>query len=237
MPETGTLYLVATPIGNLEDITVRARRVLSEVPVIACEDTRHTGLLLARLGIDRAGRRLVAYHDVNERRQAPALIAMLQGGQDCALVTDAGTPGISDPGYRVVSLARESGIPVVPVPGPCAAIAALSASGLPSDRFTFLGFTAPKSARRERQFRTLNPEQGTCIFYVPARNLAQVLDELGGAQPACRVVVARELTKLFEEFVSGTPAACRQALAGRAIKGEVTLLVSLPRDAAGPGEG
>jgi len=225
--DPGTLYLVATPIGNLEDITVRARRVLTEADVIACEDTRHTGLLLSRLEIDRAGRRLLAYHDVNERRQAPVLLGLLREGLDCALVTDAGTPGISDPGYRVASQAREAGIPVVPIPGPCAAVAALSASGLPSDRFTFLGFTAPKSARRERQFRELHPEQGTCIFYVPARNLDQVLDELGRAHPACRVVIARELTKLYEEFIQGTPASCRAAIAGRSVKGEVTLLVHL----------
>ncbi len=223
--ETGTLFLVATPIGNLEDITVRARRILSEAPIIACEDTRHTGLLLSRLGIDRAGRRMVAYHDVNERRQAPVLLALLREGQDCALVSDAGTPGISDPGYRVVSAAREAGIPVVPIPGPCAAVAALSASGLPTDRFTFLGFVAPKSARRERQFGELHSEQGTCIFYVPARNLVKVLGELDRAQPDARVVVARELTKLFEEFLSGTPAGCLDVLQGRSVKGEVTLMV------------
>ncbi len=234
--DVGTLYLVATPIGNLEDLTPRARRILTDVPVIACEDTRHTGLLLSRLGIDRAGRRLLAYHDVNERRQAPILIGLLQSGQDCALVSDAGTPGISDPGFRVVRAAREFGIPVVPIPGPCAAVAALSASGLPTDRFTFLGFVAPKSARRERQFRELRPSQGTCIFYVPARNLGQVLDELAAARPGCRVVIARELTKVFEEFLIGTPAECRGRLAGRSVKGEVTLLVHLADDDAPPPE-
>ena len=235
--DCGTLYLVATPIGNLEDITVRAQRILSEAPVIACEDTRHTGLLLSRLGIDRAGRRLVAYHDVNERRQAPVLLAILRQGLDCALVTDAGTPGISDPGYRIVVAAREAGIPVVPVPGPCAAVAALSASGLPSDRFTFLGFVAPKSARRERQFRELRHDQGTCIFYVPARNLVQVLDELGRSHPDAVVVVARELTKMFEEFLSGTPAACGAAFQGRSVKGEVTLLVRVTDAATAPDDG
>lgn len=222
----GSLYLVATPIGNLEDITLRARRILTEVPIIACEDTRHTGLLLSRLEIDRAGRRLIAYHDLNEQKQALILIGLLLQGQDCALVSDAGTPGISDPGYRVVKAARDAGIPVVPIPGPCAAIAALSVSGLPTDRFSFMGFVAPKSAKRLRQFQVLEPDRGTYVFYVPARNLVQVLDELSQVQPNCLVFIARELTKMFEEFISGTPAECKATLGDRVVKGEVTLLIN-----------
>lgn len=223
---TGTLYIVATPIGNVEDITPRALRVLREAPVIACEDTRHTGVLLKRLGVERTGR-MVAYHDLNEARQAPHLVQTLLRGEDVAVVSNAGTPLISDPGYRIVAAARAEGIPVVPVPGPCAAIAALSASGLPTDRFTFLGFLPPKSARRARILAGLDPDRGTCVFYVPARNLDAALSELGAAHPAARVVVARELTKVFEEFIVGTPGECRAAIAGRALKGEVTMCVKV----------
>jgi 16S rRNA (cytidine1402-2'-O)-methyltransferase len=231
----GTLYVVATPIGNLEDVTLRALRVLREAPVLACEDTRSTGLLLQRLEIPRNDRRMVPYHDVNERRQSQLLLQILQSGQDVALVSDAGTPLVSDPGYRVVALAREAGIPVVPVPGACAAVAALCASGLPTDRFTFLGFLPAKAGRRARLLQSLDGERGTCVFYVPARAVDAALADLQAAHPDWTVVVARELTKVFEEFATGTPATVRAALAGRALKGEVTLLAAPPvREGAEP---
>ncbi len=226
----GTLYIVATPIGNLQDITLRALAILREVPVLACEDTRHTGMLLKALEIDRTGRRLIAFHDMNERRQVPLLLSILQEGQDVALVSDAGTPLVSDPGYRIVSEAAAAGISVVPIPGPCSAITALSASGLPSDRFTFMGFVAPKSPRRIKAFAELGRMTGTAIFFVPARTLEKVLAEIGQAIPGAHVVVARELTKMHEEFVRGSPESCAAAFSGRTPKGEVTLLVSPPRD-------
>jgi 16S rRNA (cytidine1402-2'-O)-methyltransferase len=169
----------------------------------------------------------VAFHDANEASRTPMLLRLLEEGRDCALVSNAGTPLVSDPGYRLVSAARAAGIPVVPVPGPCAAIAALSASGLPTDRFTFFGFLPPKPGRRERLLASLSPELGTAIFYVPARLLRKVLAELHAGRPASRVVVARELTKVFEEFVTGTPQECLAALGDREPKGEVTLLLDL----------
>ncbi len=229
LPASGILYVVATPVGNLGDLSPRARRVLSEAPVLACEDTRLTGMLLKSLEIDRTGRRMVAYHDLNERKVSSQLVELLLGGTDVALVSDAGTPLVSDPGYRVVSEAAAAGIQVVPVPGPCAPILALSASGLPTDRFTFLGFVDAKSARRLKTFSALSRDIGTTIFFVPARSLEKVLGELHQVQPDCTVVVARELTKLHEEFVRGTPSTCLAAFAGRAVKGEITLLVSLPK--------
>jgi 16S rRNA (cytidine1402-2'-O)-methyltransferase len=224
--DAGILYVVATPIGNVEDLSPRAIRVLSEVPVLACEDTRHTGVLLKRLGVEHGDRRFVAYHDANEQRQAPYLLQVLLRGQDVAVVSNAGTPLVSDPGYRLVSAARVAGVKVVPVPGACAAIAALSASGLPSDRFTFLGFLPVKSGRRRKAIEAaVAPEAGTAIFYVPARSLDKALTDLAEVAPACRVVIARELTKVFEEFVTGTPGECLAAIEGRVLKGEVTLLV------------
>lgn len=225
--QTGTLYVVATPIGNVEDLSPRALRVLRECPVLACEDTRYTGVLLKRLGVPRGTRRNVAYHDRNETRQAPALIRLILDGLDVVLVTNAGTPLVSDPGYRLVAAARESDIPVVPIPGPCAAITALSASGLPSDRFTFFGFPPVKGGKRQRLLAGIGKDHGTCIFYVPARSLEKVLDELASLHPASKIVIAREMTKLYEEFICGSPEECISALRGRKLKGEVTLLVNV----------
>lgn len=220
--------MVATPLGNLEDVTLRALRILREAPVIACEDTRTTGMLLKHLGVERGDRRMVSYHDVNERRACHLLVQILWSGVDVALVSDAGTPLVSDPGYRVVSLAREEGLPVVPVPGPCAAVAALSVAGLPSDRFTFYGFPPAKAGRRDRLVQSLDDDRGTCIFYVPARQVPAMLAAFEAAHPAWRIVVGRELTKMFEEFIEGTPAEVLAAVAGRVLKGEVTLLAAPP---------
>lgn len=222
---SGALFVVATPIGNLEDMSPRALRVLATVPILACEDTRRTGMLLKRLGIERGDRRFIAYHDHNEASAAPRLIGMLEQGLDVALCTNAGTPLISDPGYRLIEAARRAGISVVAIPGPCAAVAALCASGLPSDRFTFFGFLPAKPGRRARVWDEVEPSRGTCIFYVPVRSLSRVLTELADRHPAARVVIAREMTKVFEEFLCGTPAECASRLQGRALRGEVTLLV------------
>jgi len=225
--DIGTLYVVATPIGNVEDLGGRAVRVITESPILACEDTRHTGVLLKRLGIPKGDRRFVAYHDANESRQSGILVRRLLDGEDIALVSNAGTPLVSDPGYRLVCKAVEAGIRVVPIPGACASIAALSASGLPSDRFTFFGFLPVKSGRRRRLLEGLGPDHGTCIFHVPARSLKKVLGELDEVAPQARVVVARELTKVYEEFIRGRPSECIGSVGDRVLKGEVTLLVNV----------
>ncbi len=190
------LYIVATPIGNLADITERAIQVLNEVSVIAAEDTRHSGLLLQHYSIKK---QMLSLHQHNEQQRSEALLTRLQQGESVALISDAGTPLISDPGYRLVSLIREHGIQVVPVPGSCAAIAALSASGLASDKFCFEGFLAAKKSSRIQQLEALNTESRTMIFYESPRRLIATLTDLisvfGEQRKAC---IARELTKLHE---------------------------------------
>jgi 16S rRNA (cytidine1402-2'-O)-methyltransferase len=198
----GALYVAATPIGNLEDITARALRVLREVALIACEDTRHTAKLLHHFGI---ATRTLALHEHNEREQVPKLLKRLQGGESIALVSDAGTPLVSDPGFHLVRAAQAAAIRVTPVPGACAAIAALSASGLPSDRFVFEGFPSSKVGERRRRLQELATETRTLIFYeAPHRildSLRDMADAFGGERPA---VVARELTKHFETIRAGS---------------------------------
>ena len=200
--KSGRLWVVATPIGNLDDISARAIQVLRAVSVIAAEDTRHSGPLLARCGA-RAG--MVALHEHNEREQSAALVARMQAGEDVALISDAGTPLISDPGFRLVRAAREAGLEVSPVPGACAAIAALSVAGLASDRFVFEGFLPAKSAARREQLMALVAETRTLIFYESSHritaSLADMVSVFGGARAA---VLARELTKLYETVMSGT---------------------------------
>jgi 16S rRNA (cytidine1402-2'-O)-methyltransferase len=197
----GTLYVVATPIGNLEDISARALRTLAEVDLVACEDTRHTGKLLRHFGVST---RLQALHQYNEREHLPKLIDRLQAGESIALVSDAGTPMVSDPGFHLVRAVRSAGLDVVPIPGACAAIAALSVSGLPSDRFAFEGFLPSKTKERRQRLQELVPETRTLIFYEsPHRvvgSLRDVADILGGERPG---VVARELTKHFETVRAG----------------------------------
>jgi 16S rRNA (cytidine1402-2'-O)-methyltransferase len=224
--EKGTLYVVATPIGNIEDITERAKKVLGTVAIIACEDTRKTGVFLARIGIEK--KRMISYFEGNETRRAQEIVRLLEKGEDVALVTNAGTPCISDPGYRVVHLAREHGIRVVPVPGPCSVVAALCASGLPTDRFSFYGFLPKK---RKRFFESLSGDKGTLVFFVPAREGRKVLEELDEVFPDCDVVIAREMTKVFEEFIYGKPKDCISALEEKKAKGEITLLLSFPKQA------
>ncbi|MFF7705758.1 16S rRNA (cytidine(1402)-2'-O)-methyltransferase [Pseudomonas sp. NPDC007930] len=192
----GTLYVVATPIGNLDDMSVRALRVLKDVALIAAEDTRHSQRLLQHFGIQTP---LAACHDHNEREEGGRFLARLRGGDDVALVSDAGTPLISDPGYHLVRQAREAGIRVVPVPGACALIAALSAAGLPSDRFIFEGFLPAKAAGRQARLQALNEEPRTLIFYeAPHRILDSLRDMAAAFGPERPALLAREITKTFE---------------------------------------
>lgn len=219
----GVLYLVATPIGNLEDITYRAVRVLGEVDAIACEDTRQTRKLLEHFGIRKP---TISYHEHNEMERSQELAARLSAGESIALVSDAGMPLVSDPGYRLVRAALEQGIAVQPVPGPSAALAALAASGLPTDSFHFGGFLPTKPGQRAHALEALAGETATLIFYeAPHRVLEalETIEEVLGARP---VVVAREMTKVYEEFVRGTAAEVRATLASRdSLKGEITLLI------------
>ena len=202
MSNAGALYVVATPIGNLEDMTPRAIRVLSEVDLIAAEDTRHSGKLLKHFGIEA---KTEALHEHNERSQVPRLIEILQAGKSIAFITDAGTPLVSDPGFHLVRSARQSGITVIPVPGACAAIAALSAAGLPSDRFVFEGFPPAKSAARRAVFEKLCAEARTLILYEsPHRILESLKDMAEVFGPERHAVLARELTKQFETIHGGT---------------------------------
>lgn len=197
---SGTLYLVATPIGNLEDITERALRILAEVNVIACEDTRHTGVLLKHFGIKS---KLISYHEHNERERANELGEMLEAGNSIALVSDAGTPGISDPGFRLVNIAREKGIPVVPVPGATAFVSALIASGLATDQFFFGGFLPARAAGRRARFEELRDFPSTLIFYEAPHRIAKALADAREILGEREAAVARELTKLHEEIVRG----------------------------------
>lgn len=218
----GVLYVVATPIGNLEDITLRALRILKEVDLIAAEDTRHSRHLLDHYNIKTA---LTSYHEHNERVKAQNLIERLERGENIALVCDAGTPAISDPGYRLVMGALQAGVQVTPIPGPAALAAAISASGLPSDRFVFEGFLPAKSQERKNRLEELRDEERTLVLYEAPHRLKQTLADLEQILGAREIVVARELTKLHEEFLRGKISSVRGELAGRDIKGEIVLLV------------
>ncbi|MCI0420103.1 MAG: 16S rRNA (cytidine(1402)-2'-O)-methyltransferase [Acidobacteria bacterium] len=218
----GTLYVVATPIGNLEDITLRALRVLREVDLIACEDTRHTARLLSHYEIRKP---TTSYHEHNEIEKAARLLEKLEGGKQIALVSDAGTPCISDPGYRIVRQAQERRIPVVPIPGPCSFIAALSASGRASDAFSFLGFLPARKSARAALLNSLKDEGRTLIFFEsPERLLEAVadLDKILGPRP---MTIAREITKVYEELFSGTPQEGIEYFAQKTVKGEIVLIV------------
>jgi 16S rRNA (cytidine1402-2'-O)-methyltransferase len=219
----GTLYLVATPIGNLEDITLRALRTLKECDVVAAEDTRRTGQLLKHFDIAKP---LLSYFQFNEARRSEEIIARLQRGEKVALVTDAGSPGISDPGERVVKAARAAGLRVESVPGPCALVAALTASGLPTEEFHFIGFLPHKSGQRRRELERLKEIAGTLVFYESPYRVEKLLGELNGVFAGRQVVLARELTKKFEEHLRGTPAELLQVLQQRSLKGEFVVLVA-----------
>jgi 16S rRNA (cytidine1402-2'-O)-methyltransferase len=221
---SGTLYVVATPIGNLEDISSRAIRILGEVDLIACEDTRHTRKLLDRYGVLRP---LVSYHEHNEQARAAELLADLQAGKNIALVSDAGTPLIADPGYLLVEQARAQGFVVSPVPGPCALIAALSASGLPTDSFLFHGFLPPKQGQRRKLLEELKTLKATLVFYEAPHRILETLEDIDATLGERQVVLARELTKIHEEFLRGTPRELLSALAQRpSMKGEITVMVA-----------
>jgi 16S rRNA (cytidine1402-2'-O)-methyltransferase len=218
----GMLYVVATPIGNLEDITVRALRVLQEVDLIATEDTRRTRILLQHYQIDKP---LTSLSDHNEVHKAPTLIRRLQDGNSIALVSEAGTPLISDPGYRLVQLAIAQAIPVIPVPGPSAAVAAIAVAGLPTDRFAFEGFLPKKLGKRRKRLEGLRGEPRTLIFYESPRRVYDVLGDMQALWGDRRVVVARELTKKFEEILRGRITEVRAQLEERPPQGEVTVVV------------
>jgi 16S rRNA (cytidine1402-2'-O)-methyltransferase len=197
----GTIYLVATPLGNLEDITLRALRILKEVDLIACEDTRHTGRLLSHFEIKKP---LLSYHEHNEAERAAELVHRAQQGESIAVVSDAGMPGISDPGYRVVQEAIAAGVTVVPVPGAVAAEAALAATGLPTEAFRFGGFLPAKKTQRRKALGVLLQETATLIFYEAPHRVVETLTDVAETLGDRPVVVARELTKLHEEFLRGT---------------------------------
>jgi 16S rRNA (cytidine1402-2'-O)-methyltransferase len=213
----GTLYLVATPIGNLEDITLRALRVLRECDVVAAEDTRHSGRLLQHFGISKP---MLSYFQFNEARRSEEILERLRRGEKVALVTDAGSPGISDPGARVVAAALAVGLRVEAVPGPCALVAALTASGLPTDEFHFVGFLPHKSGQRRRQLEGLRAVPGTLVFYESPYRIVKLLEELAEFYPKRKLVLARELTKKFEEFRSGLPEQLLEEIRAKAPKGE-----------------
>ena len=217
------LYLVPTPIGNLEDITLRALRILKEVDLIACEDTRTSGVLLAHFGIETPK---TSYHDHNETRKAPQLIERMQAGARIALITDAGSPGISDPGFYLVRECARHEIPVEALPGPTAFVPALAASALPSERFVFEGFLPTKKGRQTR-IQTLAEETRTMIFYESPHRLVKTLGQLGEAFGAERpAAVARELTKKFEEIQRGTLAELHSYFAAQPkVRGEIVLVV------------
>jgi 16S rRNA (cytidine1402-2'-O)-methyltransferase len=226
----GVLYLVATPIGNLEDITLRALRILKEVDQIACEDTRHSLKLLNHFGIQKP---LISYHEHNEITRAAELVHAMEQGAAIALISDAGMPLVSDPGHRLVTLAIRHHIPVVPIPGAAALLAALSASGLPSEEFLFLGFLPARSGERRRALEHLRIEDRTLVFYEAPHRIAETVAdarEILGDRPAC---LARELTKVHEEFRRGRLSELEEELAERPVKGEITLIVGAPERAAG----
>ncbi len=218
----GTLYVMATPIGNLEDLTFRALRILEEVSLIACEDTRQTRKLLAKYNIQK---KLISYYHPRENQKIPRIINHLKKGEDVALVTDSGTPGISDPGYPLIREAIAQEVRIVPVPGASALTSALSASGLPTHRFQFIGFPPAKREGTKKLLTSLKDEKSTLVFYLPTRRihsfLQLVLEILGNR----RTVIAREMTKIHEEFIRGTAEELTQNLAQKKLKGEATLLI------------
>lgn len=221
--QAGTLYLVATPIGNLEDITLRALRVLGACDAIAAEDTRRTGQLLKYHGISNA---LLSCHQHNEARRAAEIVSRLQAGETVAVVSDAGTPGISDPGARVVRQVVAAGLRVEAVPGACAMVAGLTASGLPTDQFHFIGFLPNKSGQRRKRLEQLADVPGTWVFYESPYRIDKLLTELLDIYPEAEVAIARELTKLHEEILRGKPQDLIEQIGERKLKGEMVVLVN-----------
>jgi 16S rRNA (cytidine1402-2'-O)-methyltransferase len=224
---TGTLFVVATPLGNLEDLTFRALRVLKEVDLVACEDTRRTRALLTHFDVHKP---TVSYYEHNKLVRGPQIIRQLQDGKSVALVTDAGTPGISDPGFLLVRDARAAGVPIVPVPGPAAVVTALSAAGIPADRFVFDGFPPVKPGRRRNRLTALRELGMTVVLYESPHRIVATLEAIRDVFGDAEIVVARELTKQFEEIVSATPSAHLDRLATGPVRGEFTLVIPPRRE-------
>jgi 16S rRNA (cytidine1402-2'-O)-methyltransferase len=220
--QRGALYVVSTPIGNLDDISRRAVRILSGVDLIAAEDTRTSKVLLSHIGVDKP---LVSFFSYNERRRLPALVEMLRAGQSIALITDAGTPGVSDPAFSIVREAVTNGLPVIPVPGASALLAALVCSGLPMDRFVFEGFLPIKKGRR-RRLECLQKEKRTIVLYESPHRLRKTLAELLGCLGDRRVAVAREMTKKFEEVVRGNLSEVTSRFRTKEPRGEFVIVVA-----------
>lgn len=222
---SGILYVVATPIGNLEDLTFRALKTLGRVQFIACEDTRQTKKILTAYNIKKE---LFSYYQPKEKQRIPRIISRLKRGEDVALVSDAGTPGISDPGFPLIREAINQGIRVVPIPGASAATAALSAAGLPTHRFLFLGFPPPKRGAIKKLLLSLKDETGTLVFYLPPRKLPVFLVLIQETLGERQIVFAREMTKIYEEFTRGTPKELIPSLGKISYKGEGTILIAPP---------
>lgn len=226
----GVLYIVGTPIGNLEDLTIRAQKILQSVSVVACEDTRQSSKLMAAAG---ANRPLMSFHDHNESQRSSELVNRLLAGEDIALISDAGTPLISDPGYRLVEAAVAAGIKVSPIPGASAVLSALSVSGLPTDQFAFIGFLPHKSAARKKLLNQWTGVEATLICFESPHRILETLEEIAVQYPSRRIAACRELTKIYEEVLRGTAAEILAQLKQRSsVKGEFTLVI----EQAGPGQ-
>jgi 16S rRNA (cytidine1402-2'-O)-methyltransferase len=219
----GLLYIVSTPIGNREDITLRALRILKEVDLIAAEDTRHTLLLLRHFGVQTP---LTSYFEGNELKKKEFILAKLKQGERIALVSDAGTPGISDPGFRLIQAVIENQIPIVPIPGPSAVIAALSVSGLPTDAFLFKGFLPHKSKKKRDLLQQLEEVRETLIFYESPHRLSETLDDISDLLGNREMALTRELTKVYEEILRGKISEIQTLIRDRKLKGEITLVIS-----------
>ena len=219
----GMLYIVSTPIGNLEDITLRALRILKEVDLIAAEDTRHTGLLLRHFGIQTP---LTSYFQGNESKKKEFILSKLRQGHRVALVSDAGTPGISDPGFRLIQTAIGNQIPIVPIPGPSAVIAALSVSGLPTDAFLFKGFFPHKSKKRKDVLNELKEVRETLVFYESPHRILETLKDILEILGDREMVLTRELTKVYEEILRGKVSEIQTRIGEKKLKGEITLIIS-----------
>ena len=222
-PEKGTLYIVSTPIGNMEDITLRALRILKEVDLIAAEDTRRTGLLLKHFGIQAS---LTSYFEGNELRKREFILAKLKEGEKVALVSDAGTPGVSDPGFRLIQLAIENQLPIIPVPGSSAVITALSVSGLPTDAFLFKGFLPHKAKKRKDLLKELEHARETLVFYESPHRISETLRDILEILGDRETVLTRELTKVYEEIIRGKASQILNRVVDRTLKGEITLVIS-----------
>jgi 16S rRNA (cytidine1402-2'-O)-methyltransferase len=222
-PKKGALYIVSTPIGNREDITLRALRILKEADLIAAEDTRHTGLLLRHFGIQTP---LTSYFEGNELKKKEFILSRLKQGRSIALVSDAGTPGISDPGFRLIQTAIENQISVVPIPGPSAVIAALSVSGLPTDAFLFKGFLPHKTKKRRDLLKQLEEVRETLVFYESPHRLSETLNDILETLGDREMVLTRELTKVYEEVLRGKVSEIKNQIGERKLKGEMTLVIS-----------